>query len=55
MYIKNKFVKILSAIFVILFLYLSFPVYGDDLEDNSESINIKDISTQETSSSLSEK
>ena len=57
MSIKNKINKIVSIFCFILFLFISSPIYGDDLEQKEENIDvsaeIENTLTQETSSDIS--
>lgn len=54
MYHKNIFKKMLFSIFIIVFLFSQYTIYADDLDFDDESLDINNISTQETSSNLSE-
>lgn len=55
MTIKNKFYKIIFAIFILLFVFTFFPIYADDLseEENIDiSSDLEDVLIQETSSTV---
>ena len=55
MILKNKIAKIFFLFFTILFVFTSYPIYGDDLneeETNNISSEIENTLTEETSSDV---
>ena len=57
MHINNKFSKILIIFFIFFFLSSFFPIYGDDIDYNEDSMSIDEYETsiQETSATIKEK
>lgn len=54
MYHKNRFIKIIFSIFILALLTSQCSIYADDLDSYDSPLNIDNITTQETSSVLSE-